>query len=91
MLGDTPQHIDLATKAAAVAESWRLAVLVPKPGNLYPTIENLATASDLVKPAHYSPSTVYAIVITPDGIICSILTSADPNDIVPAFMLAETY
>lgn len=89
VLGNSQQHVKLANQAAAEAESSRLAVFVPEPDLLYQRLLQLPKEDGALKPVFNSNNTLYAVAITPDVVICNILTSADPSNITTAFKRAE--
>jgi hypothetical protein len=90
ILGNTAQHLDLATEAANLAINWETAIYVPQPAGLYATLLALPTDGCALAPIYDSPN-LFAVAISRDKTICYVMTTYDKASIPIAYMSAETY
>jgi hypothetical protein len=89
VLGDTAAHQALAEKAADLAQDWEIAILVPEPAGLYPALTELGT-NDCVLAAEYDAPNMFAVCLSPDSVICYVMTTDDAPSIPMAYMSAES-
>jgi hypothetical protein len=90
VLGNTANHQSLAHQAANLALNWELAIYVPEPAGLYPTLLSFPT-DDASLPAVYDPLNMFAVAIATDKTICYVMTDYDAPSIALAYMSAETH